>query len=191
MLPFTIIVNHSCNNNKKINCHFKCLLCPFKCSVNLFNSPMKLLKIIFNHTWLSFFSNLTSYPPAHLAGSTFKNVFHYILNIYRNIYSHILVHLWPGLLEEPPTEALTLLSLTLPVYSASLQRILFEDGVTLLLKTFNNCPSCWGKYQVLTVGKTQYLWHHSFHSPPPPSHTCLTSPQIFQACFLPPTVPSA
>lgn len=112
MLPFTIIVNHSYNNNKKINCHFKCLLCPFKCSVNLFNSPMKLLKIIFNHTWLSFFSNLTSYPPAHLAGSTFKNVFHYILNIYRNIYSHILVHLWPGLLEEPPTEALTLLSLS-------------------------------------------------------------------------------
>lgn len=161
MLPFTIIVNHS-YNNKKINCHFKCLLCPFKCSVNLFNSPIKLHKIIFN---------LLDFPFSQISHPTLKHIllvlpskmYSMIFWIYIKIYISISQYCHPSssltriIKRASDRGSDSSILVSPPVYAASLQRILLKDGVTLLLKTFNNCPSCWGKYQVLTVGKTQYL----------------------------------
>lgn len=58
-------------------------------------------------------------------------------------------------------------------------------------KHFNSCPSCWGKNKVLTMSKTQYLWHHFFHSPPLlQPHLPKHSANILSMFPLPPTLSS-
>ena len=75
-----------------------------------------------------------------------------------------LVHLWLRGWKWPLTRLSDLSAL--PVYPGSLQRVPLKDGITLLFKHFNSCPSCWHRNIVLTMRKAQYLWHHFFHSPP-------------------------